>query len=111
MDILQVILVVLPLATIYFCYRHMRAQKARHAAEIILRDLASKLVPCKIEHRDNQFYLYHLMTDQFIAQGSTPREVEQNLPRDGRIFVDSALKVDIVDMVEKQYAEAKGMVQ
>ena len=109
MEILLII--ILPIIVLVTYYWHTKEKQKKQLAEELLRELVQKLVPCTIEYRDNQFYIYNDRTKSFIAQGTTPAEVESNMPKDGNIYVDTGFKVDIVDEVEKQYAQAHGMIQ
>jgi len=52
-----------------------------------LADFISRIVTCKVEQRNGQFYLYHEITKQFLAQGKTPQEVYDNLPRDNKFYM------------------------
>ena len=55
--------------------------------EILIKDFFEKIVTCKIEKRDGEYFLYNEMTKQFLAQGRTPKEVGNNLPKDGRFYL------------------------
>ena len=52
-----------------------------------LTDFLTRIVICKVEQRDGQYYLYHEITKQFLAQGRTPKEVRDNLPRDDKFYM------------------------
>jgi hypothetical protein len=49
-------------------------------------DFLSRIIICKVEQRDGQFYLYEEISKKFIAQGKTPQEVQDNLPMDNGKF-------------------------
>jgi len=51
-----------------------------------LTDFMERIVICKVEQRDGQYFLYHEITKQFLAQGRTPQEVQDNLPKDNGKF-------------------------
>ena len=65
----------------YMCYKRDMILKAA------VTDFMSKIVLCKVEQRDGQYYLYHEITKKFLAQGKTPSEVQQNLPNDGWFYL------------------------
>ena len=71
--------------------------------EKLLKEFVAKLVPCRIEVRDGEFYVYECVTDQFLAQGQTPREVENNLPSDGRIYVNDQSNRDLLAVLNDWY--------
>lgn len=71
--------------------------------EKLLKEFVAKLVPCRIEVQDGEFYVYESVTDQFLAQGQTPREVEENLPRDGRIYVNDQSNRDLLAVLNDWY--------
>ena len=53
-----------------------------------LTDFMERIVICKVEQREGQYYLYHEITNQFLAQGKTPQEVQDNLPKnDGKFYL------------------------
>ena len=86
------------------------AQIKNRLYEKLLKDFVSKLVPCKIEKREKQFFIYNGVTEGFIAQGRTPQEVENNMPKDGKIYVDWACRTDIMDVIEEEYVKDKTLV-
>lgn len=51
-----------------------------------LSDFLSRIIICKVEQRDGQFYLYEELSKKFIAQGKTPQEVHDNLPKNNGKF-------------------------
>ena len=64
----------------YIAYqRDMKIQAA-------FTDFLSRIIICKVEHRDGQFYLYEEISKKFIAQGKTPQEVQDNLPKNNGKF-------------------------
>ena len=66
----------------YFCYK--RDMKIKAA----VTDLLNRMVICHVEQRDGQYFLYHEITKQFLAQGKTPQEVLDNLPKnDGKFYM------------------------
>ena len=50
-------------------------------------DFLSRIVICTVEQRDGQYFLYHEITKQFLAQGRTPKEVRDNLPKDDKFYL------------------------
>ena len=64
----------------YIAYqRDMKIQAA-------FADFLSRIIICKVEQRDGQFYLYEEISKKFIAQGKTAQEVQDNLPKDNGKF-------------------------
>jgi hypothetical protein len=55
--------------------------------EMLVKNFFERIVTCKIEKRDGEYFLYNEMTKQFLAQGRTPKEVGNNLPKDGRFYL------------------------
>ena len=72
------------------------AQMKNKLNEKLLKEFVKKLVPCRVDIRDGEFFLYHSIDHTFLAQGRTPREVELNLPSDGRMFVNENCDRDIL---------------
>lgn len=78
--LLFIVLFVAFFAYQYFCYkRDIKVQGA-------ITDFLSRIIICKVEQRDGQFYLYEEISKKFIAQGKTPQEVHDNLPKDNGKF-------------------------
>lgn len=47
--------------------------------ESVTEQVKEHLIPIKIEHHDQMFYVYDLHNNTFMAQGQTRRELESNL--------------------------------
>lgn len=47
--------------------------------ENVEEQVREQLIPIKIEHHDQMFYVYNLDNNTFMAQGQTRRELESNL--------------------------------
>lgn len=47
--------------------------------ETVEEHVKEHLIPIKIEHHDQMFYVYDLNNNTFMAQGQTRRELESNL--------------------------------
>jgi len=73
------------------------AQMKNKLNEKLLKEFVKKVVPCRVDVRDGEFFLYHSIDHTFLAQGRTPREVELNLPSDGRMFVNENCNRDILE--------------
>jgi hypothetical protein len=73
------------------------AQMKNELNEKLLKEFVKKVVPCRVDVRDGEFFLYHSIDHTFLAQGRTPREVELNLPSDGRMFVNENCNRDILE--------------
>ena len=74
-----------------------------HKAVKLLKEFVAKLVACRVEVREGEFFVYNNIDNTFLAQGHTPREVELNLPNDGRIFVNEDLNRDILLVLNEWY--------
>ena len=97
--IIGMILFILATGTMW--YRD--AQVKNRLYEKLLKDFVAKLVACRVEVREGEFFLYNNIDNTFLAQGRTPREVELNLPDDGRIFVNEELNRDILLVLNEWY--------
>jgi hypothetical protein len=73
-------------------YQHIQSMKIKEA----LKEFVEKLVPCRVEVRSGEFFLFESITNVFLAQGQTPREVELAMPNDGRIYVNESADRDIL---------------
>ena len=49
--------------------------------ENVEEQVKEQLIPIKIEHHDQMFYVYDLNNNTFMAQGQTRRELETNLEK------------------------------
>lgn len=49
--------------------------------ESVNEQVKEQLIPIKIEHHDQMFYVYSLDNNTFMAQGQTRRELESNLEK------------------------------
>ncbi len=77
---------------VYQYYAYKRDMKIKEA----LTDFMERIVICNVEKRDGQYYLYHEITKQFLAQGKTPQEVYENLPKnDGKFYLAQDGKTEI----------------
>ena len=97
--IIGMILFILATGTMW--YRD--AQVKNRLYEKLLKEFVTKLVACRVEVREGEFFLYNNIDNTFLAQGRTPREVELNLPNDGRIFVNEELNRDILLVLNEWY--------
>lgn len=82
MEFFLLFIVIIVAVFIWQYIEYKRDMKIKSA----LTDFMERIVICKVEQRDGQFYLYHELTDQFLAQGKTPQEVQDNLPKDNGKF-------------------------
>lgn len=72
---------------------HLRERHAERYVHHILKDVVQEqiipnLVHIEIEKSDNMIYIYNKEDKSFMAQGSTRKEVEENLAKrfPGKIF-------------------------
>ena len=69
----------------FFVWQYI-AYKRDVKIQAALGDFLSRIIICKVEQRDGQFYLYEEISKKFIAQGKTPQEVHDNLPKNNGKF-------------------------
>mgnify|MGYP005703425059 CR=1 FL=1 len=81
---------------VYQYYAYKRDMKIKHA----LTDFMERIVICAVEQHDGQYYLYHEITKQFLAQGKTPQEVYDNLPQDNKFYLAQDGKTEIKEELE-----------
>ena len=74
---------------------------------MLVKEFFSRIVSCKIEKRDGQFFLYNEITKQFLAQGRTAKEVYNNLPNDNQFYMSIDGRREILE--ELHEIEAKCM--
>ncbi len=60
-----------------------------------------RIVTCKIEKRDGEYFLYNEITNQFLAQGKTPKEVNDNLPSDNKFYLSMDGHREILEELEE----------
>lgn len=83
----------------YFVYEYY-AYKRDMKIKAALTDFMDRIVICTVEQRDGQFYLYHEITKQFLAQGKTAQEVYDNLPKDNRFYLSQDGRTEIKEELE-----------
>ena len=66
-----------------------------------LSDFMDRIVVCKVEQCEGEYYLYHEITKQFLAQGKTAKDVLNNLPKnDGKFYMSQDGERDIKQELE-----------
>lgn len=84
MEFFLLLIVVFVVFFIWQYIEYKRDMKIKSA----LTDFMERIVICQVEQREGQYYLYHEITKQFLAQGKTPQEVYDNLPKnDGKFYL------------------------
>ena len=101
MEYVIIVMVLFILSTGVMWYRDTQMKNRMYEKRLI--EFVAKLVPCRIEVQDGEFYVYECVTEQFLAQGQTPREVEDNLPSDGRIYVNDQCNRDLLAVLNDWY--------
>ena len=87
--------------------QHIRDMRLKAA----LNDFINKIVPCKVEQREGQYYIYSALTQKFIAQGTTPKEVHNNLPNDEKFYLSFDGHREILEELEDIDLRNKSMLQ
>ena len=82
----------------YFEYTSYVENKRR---EMLVKHFFETIVTCKIEKRDGEYFLYNEITNQFLAQGKTPQEVNNNLPKDNRFYLSMDGHREILEELEE----------
>ena len=86
MEIFVLFLLILLAFFVYHYFQYKEYVKNKHA-EVLVKEFFSRIVTCKIEKREGEYFLYEEITKQFLAQGKTPKEVVDNLPQDNRFYL------------------------
>ena len=69
--------------------------------EMLVKHFFERIVTCKIEKRDGEYFLYNEITNQFLAQGKTPKEVNDNLPSDNKFYLSMDGHREILEELEE----------
>ena len=104
---LFVIFLLLIVAVFVWQYNQYKTWEKNQRAEMLVKEFFSRIVSCKIEKRDGQFFLYNEITKQFLAQGRTAKEVYNNLPNDNQFYMSIDGRREILE--ELHEIEAKCM--
>ena len=92
-----IIFLVLFVAFFVWQYNEYKTWKKNQRSEMLVKEFFSRLVSCKIEKRDGQYFLYDEITQQFLAQGRTADEVYNNLPKDNRFYMSMDGRREILE--------------
>ena len=106
MDYVLLILLCIIAYAIWKRYQHIQSMKVKTA----LKEFVSRIVPCKIEQRDGEYFIYNDLTKKFIAQGRTPKEVHNNLPNDDKFYLSFDGHREIYEELEDIDVRNKSMV-
>ena len=106
MEYFLLILLVVVVSVIWQRVQHIRDMRLKAA----LTDFVNKIVPCKVEQRDGEYYIYSALTQKFIAQGRTPKEVRDNLPNDDKFYLSFDGHREIYEELEDIDVRNKSMV-
>lgn len=96
--LLFVVLIVAFFVWQYIAYTSYVENKRR---ELLVKHFFEKIVTCKIEKRDGEYFLYNEITSQFLAQGKTPQEVNDNLPKDNKFYLSMDGHREILEELEE----------
>ena len=107
MEYFLLILLVVVVSVIWQRVQHIRDMRLKAA----LTDFVNKIVPCKVEQREGQYYIYSALTQKFIAQGRTPKEVHNNLPNDDKFYLSFDGQREIYEELEDIDLRNKSMIQ
>ena len=106
MDYVLLILLCIVAYAIWKRYQHIQSMKVKAA----LKEFVSRIVPCTIEQRDGEYFIYNDLTKKFIAQGRTPKEVHNNLPNDDKFYLSFDGQREIYEELEDIDVRNKSMV-
>ena len=107
MEYFLLILLVVVVSVIWQRVQHIRDMRLKAA----LTDFVNKIVPCKVEQREDQYYIYSALTQKFIAQGRTPKEVHNNLPNDEKFYLSFDGHREILEELEDIDLRNRSMIQ
>lgn len=62
----------------FIYWRLVEAKNRRN--EALLKEFVAHIVPCKVEKRDGEFFVYNGLNSQFLGQCKTGRELEDMMP-------------------------------
>ena len=106
MDYILLIILCVIAYVIWQRYQNIQNLKVKAA----LSDFVSRIVPCKIEQRNGEYFIYSVLNQTFIAQGRTPKEVRDNLPNDDKFYLSFDGHREIVEELEDIDVRNKNMV-
>ena len=106
MDYVLLILLCIIAYAIWKRYQHIQSMKVKAA----LKEFVSRIVPCPIDQRDGEYFIYNDLTKKFIAQGRTPKEVHNNLPNDDKFYLSFDGQREIYEELEDIDVRNKSMV-
>ena len=107
MEYFLLILLVVVVSVIWQRVQHIRDMRLKAA----LTNFVNKIVPCKVEQREGQYYIYSALTQKFIAQGRTPKEVHNNLPNDEKFYLSFDGHREILEELEDIDLRNRSMIQ
>ena len=96
---MEIFIIFLSVIVGYFVYEYY-AYKREMKIKAALSHFLERIVICIVEQRDGEFYLYHEITKQFLAQGKTAQEVYDNLPQDNRFYLAQDGRTEIKEELE-----------
>jgi len=103
-----ILLIILCVIAYVIWQRYQNIQNLKVKAA--LSDFVSRIVPCKIEQRNGEYFIYSVLNQTFIAQGRTPKEVRDNLPNDEKFYLSFDGHREIVEELEDIDVRNKNMV-
>ena len=98
---LFLLLVVLIVAFFVWQYIEYTSYVENKRREMLVKHFFERIVTCKIEKRDGEYFLYNEITKQFLAQGKTPKEVIDNLPSDNKFYLSMDGHREILEELEE----------
>ncbi len=106
MDYVLLILLCIIVYAVWQRYQHIQSMKVKAA----LKEFVSRIVPCTIEQRNGEYFIYNDLTKKFVAQGRTPQEVRDNLPNDDKFYLSFDGHREIYEELEDIDVRNKSMV-
>lgn len=98
---LFLLFVVLIVAFFVWQYIEYTSYVENKRREMLVKHFFERIVTCKIEKRDGEYFLYNETTNQFLAQGKTPKEVNDNLPSDNKFYLSMDGHREILEELEE----------
>jgi len=105
-DYVLLILLCIIVYAVWQRYQHIQSLKVKAA----LKEFVSRIVPCTIEQRNGEYFIYNDLTKKFVAQGRTPQEVRDNLPNDDKFYLSFDGHREIYEELEDIDVRNKSMV-
>ena len=81
----------------FIYWRLVEARNRRN--EKLLKEFVAHIVPCKVEKRGSEFYVYNGLNSQFLAQCKTGKELEDIMPLD-KMYMSWNCEKTVFDVID-----------